>query len=64
MNDERYLAHRFCTAFASNGHQCAGELKLKAERLLVSYSPLAHDVGFQGYRAFRMRLPACKTLQA
>ena len=29
-------------------------LKLKAERLLVSYRPLAHDVGFQGYRAFRI----------
>ena len=43
MNDETYLAHRFCTAFASHGHQCAGELKLKAERLLVSYRPLAHD---------------------
>ena len=53
MNDETYLAHRFCTAFASHGHQCA-ELKLKAERLLVSYRPLAHDVGFQGSRAFRI----------
>ena len=40
MNDETYLAHWFCFAFASRGHQC-GELKLKAERLLVSYRPLA-----------------------
>ena len=55
MNDETYLAHWFCFFFASRGHQCnPGELKLKAERLLVSYSPLAHDVGFQGYRAFRI----------
>ena len=42
---------RYCNRMAIDA---AGELELKAERLLVSYSPLAHDVGFQGSRAFRI----------
>ena len=42
---------RYCNRMAM---MRPGELTLKAERLLVSYSPLAHDVGFQGYRAFRI----------
>jgi hypothetical protein len=32
MNDETYLAHWFCTTFASHGHQCDSE-SLKAEHL-------------------------------
>ena len=54
MNDETYLADWFCFAFASRGHQCVRRAEAVAERLLVSYRPLAHDVGFQGPRAFRI----------
>jgi hypothetical protein len=52
MNDETYLAHWL--GFRVTLPSMRGELKLKAERLLVSYRPLAHDVGFQGSRAFRI----------
>ena len=38
MNDESYLAHRFCTAFVWPGHQCARSFL--AEHFLVCYRTL------------------------